>query len=88
MKDLPNDVESLKALVRQLLEKITQLETENAELRRRLGMDNSNSHKPPSSDGYKKKDHPTGLTKRQERQERRAGGTLRSDGTLAQTILA
>jgi len=51
MKELPNDVESLKALVRQLLEKITQLETENAELRRRLGMDSSNSHKPPSSDG-------------------------------------
>ena len=39
MTDLPNDIESLKALIVQLLEKIAQLEAENAELRRRLGMD-------------------------------------------------
>ena len=31
------------------------LQAENAELRRRLGMNSSNSHKPPSSDGYRKK---------------------------------
>ncbi len=55
MPDLPDDPELLRALVKQLLEKIEQLEAENAELRRRLGLDSTNSHKPPSSDGYQKK---------------------------------
>jgi transposase len=45
----------LKEIIRQLLEKNRHLETENAELRRRLGKDSSNSDKPPSSKGYKKK---------------------------------
>lgn len=63
MIDLPNDIESLKALIVQLLEKIAQLEAENAELRRRLGMDSSNSDKSPSSDGYKKKPVKPGLPK-------------------------
>ena len=31
------------------------LQAENAELRRRLGMHSSNSQKPPSRDGYRKK---------------------------------
>jgi len=31
------------------------LAAENAELRRRLGLNSQNSHKPPSSDGYRKK---------------------------------
>lgn len=55
METLPNDIEALKATIKQLLEKIRCLEAENAELRRRLGMDRTNSHKPPSSDGYAKK---------------------------------
>jgi transposase len=45
-----------------LFERITALEievfrlqAENAELRRRLDMNSQNSHKPPSSDGYRKK---------------------------------
>jgi len=33
----------------------TRLQAENAELRRRLGLKSQNSHKPPSSDGYRKK---------------------------------
>ena len=33
----------------------TQLREENADLKRKLGMDSDNSSKPPSSDGYKKK---------------------------------
>ena len=37
-----------------LKEKVERLEAENAELRRRLGLDSSNSDKPPSSDGHKK----------------------------------
>ena len=54
MTELPNDTESLKELIRQLLAEI-------AELRRRLGMDSTNSSKPPSSDGLKKKTIAPGL---------------------------
>ena len=50
MNELSDDPVSLKALVKQLLEEIDRLKAENAELRRRLGLDSSNSHKPPSSD--------------------------------------
>lgn len=63
MTDLPNDIEQLKALIKQLLEENAQLKAENAELRRRLGLDSNNSHKPPSSDGYKKAPVNPGLPK-------------------------
>ena len=53
--EIPDDIQRLKNLVAQLLERISQLETENAELRRRLGLKSHNSHKPPSSDGLSKK---------------------------------
>ncbi len=53
--ELPQDIESLHHLLRECFAKIASLEAENAELRCRLGMDSSNSHKPPSSEGYKKK---------------------------------
>lgn len=80
MPDLPDDSELLKALVKQLLEKIEQLEAENAELRRRLGLDSTNSHKPPSSDGYHKKTVRPGLPKEKGRrnggQEGHSGRTL------------
>ena len=59
--EIPNDIESLQKLVVQLLERVDRLETENAELRaenaelkRQLRMNSQNSHKPPSSDGFKK----------------------------------
>jgi transposase len=71
MPDLPDDPELLKALVKQLWEKIERLEAENAELRRRLGLDSTNSHKPPSSDGYHKKTVAPGLPKEK---GRRNGG--------------
>lgn len=38
MNEVPNDIAGLKALVEQLLQKIDRLENENAELRRRLGL--------------------------------------------------
>ncbi len=43
------------ALIEALKLEVEALRTENAELRRRLGLDSSNSSKPPSSDGLKKK---------------------------------
>lgn len=63
METLLNDIEALKATIKQLLEQIRRLEAENAELRRRLGMDSTNSHKPPSSDGYAKKSLKPGIPK-------------------------
>jgi transposase len=50
--NLPPEVEELVA---SLMRRIEALEAENAELRRRLGLDSTNSSKPPSSDGLKKK---------------------------------
>jgi transposase len=80
MTELPNDIDQLKALIKQLQEKIERLEAENAELRRRLGLDSSNSDKPPSSDGYKKPPSP-GLPKEktgtQGGQKGHKGNTLR-----------
>ena len=49
---LPPEVE---ALILSLKREIETLRAENAELRRRLGLDSSNSSKPPSSDGLQKK---------------------------------
>lgn len=63
MTDLANELESLKALIKPLLEENTRLKAENAELRRRLCLDSTNSHKPPSSDGYKKKTVKAGIPK-------------------------
>lgn len=66
---LESEILSLKILVNSLLSRVSQLESENSNLREensmlrhenlefksRLGKNSSNSHKPPSSDGYAKK---------------------------------
>ena len=63
MNEVPNDISALKALIEQLQQKIDRLENENAELRRRLGLNSGNSDKPPSSDGCRKKTVKPGLPK-------------------------
>lgn len=52
---IPNDIEALKELVAHLLVRIQELEAENRELRARLDSNSKNSHRPPSSDGLRKK---------------------------------
>jgi transposase len=59
-------------LIGSLKREIESLRAENAELRRRLGLDSSNSSKPPSSDGLKKK--PRILTSLRTRSGKRSGG--------------
>src|SRR3977135_1692241 len=49
---LPAEVEELIALLKR---QILALQAEVADLRRQLGQDSSNSSKPPSTDGVKKK---------------------------------
>ena len=69
---LPAEVEELIASLRR---QIAALEAEVAELRRQLGQDSSNSSKPPSSDGLRKKSRNAGsLRGRFGQGERRADG--------------
>ena len=69
MKELPDDILLLQALLSKVLLRLADLEaentllkaenralrTENAALRCRLGLNSQNSSKPPSSDGLTKK---------------------------------
>jgi len=45
----------LEVEVTRLQTEVVRLQAENVELRRRLELNSQNSHKPPSSDGYRKK---------------------------------
>nr|VFJ64968.1 MAG: transposase [Candidatus Kentron sp. DK] len=71
MLEIPNDIDILKGLVTRLWGRTEQLEAENdklrrenADLRRRLGLNSENSDKPPSSDGYGKKPVSPGIPKK------------------------
>ena len=79
---LRNEVARLEAENAHLREENARLQAENAELRHRLGKNSSNSHKPPSSDGYRKKPRrssamPKGEKRKRGGQAGHKGRTLR-----------
>lgn len=52
---LPSTIEECHALINQLIATITLLQNEVTELKRQINQNSRNSHRPPSSEGYKKK---------------------------------
>ena len=70
-------IEALLAQLEELRSEVAQLQQEAAELKRRLGLDSSNSGKPPSSDGYGKKPRPVNL---REKTGRKSGGQEGHEG--------
>jgi transposase len=64
------------ALIAALLERV-------AELERRLGLNSSNSGKPPASDGFKK---PSRVTNQREKTGRKAGGQAGHEGTTLRQV--
>jgi len=75
--ELPNDIAGLRALVLELLKRVENLEAENKELKAKLNANSSNSSRPPSSDGLKKKPaFPRGKSKKRGGQKGHQGKTL------------
>ncbi|MFZ5910226.1 MAG: IS66 family transposase [Chloroflexota bacterium] len=70
INELQKRLADLEAEVSCLRAEVERLQAENAELRRRLEKNSQNSHKPPSSDGYRKKRVQAAMPKG----ERRAAG--------------
>ncbi|MBV8324641.1 MAG: transposase, partial [Hyphomicrobiales bacterium] len=80
---LQRENEAQRAEKEALLARIAALEALVAELQRRLGLDSSNSSKPPSSDGLKKK--PRVLGSLRGRSDKKSGGQVGHKGdTLKQ----
>lgn len=75
--ELPNDIAGLQTLVLELFKRIERLEAENKELKAKLNANSSNSSRPPSSDGLKKKPAlPKGKSKKRGGQKGHKGKTL------------
>lgn len=82
IKELLEQIKGLREKIEALEREVQRVQTENAELRRRLGQNSQNSSKPPSSDGYRKTGvRRPGLPKGENRkaggQEGHKGETLR-----------
>jgi transposase len=74
----------VEELVASLMRRIEALEAENAELRRRLDLDSSNSSKPPSSDGLRKKPRISGSLRG--RSGKASGGQLGHKGDTLKRV--
>lgn len=74
----------LEAIIAAQAATIIKLEARIAELERRLGLDSSNSSKPPSSDGLRKKPSPQSL--REKCQKKSGGQDGHKGNTLKQVI--
>src|SRR4051794_17131679 len=68
--------EEKDALIAALLERVEELE-------RRLGLNSSNSGKPPSSDGFKK---PSRVTNQRKKTGRKSGGQAGHEGTTLRQV--
>ena len=76
--ELPNDIAGLQALVLELLKRVEHLEAENKELKAKVNANSSNSSRPPSSDGLKKKPaFPKDKSKKRGGQKGHKGKTLK-----------
>lgn len=64
-----------------LLNRLSMMESRIKELEGMLKKDSSNSHKPPSSDGYKKK-----VQNNREKSDRKSGGQLGHEGRTLQMV--
>jgi len=82
LENLELETGRLRAEVERLQAENARLQAENAELRRRLGMNSSNSHKPPSSDGYRKKAMTSALPK----EKRNFGGQTGHTGKTLRAV--
>src|SRR5260221_12827050 len=77
-------IEALLAQLEELRSEVVGLRQEAAELKRRLGLDSSNSGKPPSSDGYGKTPRPGNLREKTGRKS--AGQEAHEGGNLAPAV--
>ena len=76
-------IKALEEEVRQLRELLALVLAENAELKRRLGMNSHNSHKPPSSDGLQKKPR---VVNQRKKGKNRQGGQKGHKGSTLQMV--
>jgi len=67
MAEKPLLIDALLEKLAALEAEIQRLKAENADLRHRLEKNSQNSHKPPSSDGYRKKSVQPALRKTEKR---------------------
>ena len=73
---IPNDIQALQDLVVKLITRVESLEAENRELRARLDANSRNSHRPPSSEGLRKKPALPKKKKKRGGQKGHSGKTL------------
>ena len=76
-------IEQQAEIIKQQAEEIQRLRTEIAELKRMLGLDSTNSSKPPSSDGLKRKNATSSL---REKSGKPSGGQVGHKGHFLKQV--